>query len=163
MISRCGFLSAVLIPACLALGCYAPSEPPTAAEAPAAEQKKGAKLPQAPPPHAKKTTAELLVGKWKVVSVEGKPLPKTYETTLELTPEGGATFRVVKSRSAVVPPPRVGDYRVDGNVVRFAVEPTSETPRQSWSVTIKVLDENRMVISASDKDKGTEFVRIKDQ
>jgi uncharacterized protein (TIGR03066 family) len=120
-------------------------------------------LPQAPLPRVKKTTAELLIGTWKQVSSNsGQPLPKTYETTLEMTKDGKVCFRVVKS-DRPIPPPRVGEYRLDGNIIRFATERTTETPPQNWSVTIKELDENKLLISASEKDKGTAFVRIKDK
>jgi uncharacterized protein (TIGR03066 family) len=159
MTTRRVFLSAILIPAWLALGCSAPSALPAPAELPAAEQKKEAKLPQAPPPHAKKTTAELLVGKWREVSTDGEPLVKGYEATLEFTKDGKVCFRVEKSPRRI-PPPRFGKYWLKGNLIQYAVEPTTETPRQDWSVIIKQLDEQKMVLTVPEVSKGNEYVRI---
>jgi uncharacterized protein (TIGR03066 family) len=120
----------------------------------------GAKLPQAPPPHAKKTTAELLVGKWREVSTDGEPLVKGYEATLEFTKDGKVCFRVEKSPRRI-PPPRFGKYRVAGQVIGFATEPTTERLAQNWSVVLKQLDEHKLIFALNEEDKGNEYVRIK--
>lgn len=116
-------------------------------------------LPQALAPHLKKITAELLVGKWRKVTVDGDALPENYVSIKEFTADGKVRDHVEKSNRLI--PPRTGRYRLDGNVITFWTEPTTESPAQNWSVTIKVLDENKLILTAPGAGKGTEFVRVK--
>ena len=116
-------------------------------------------LPQAPPPHAKKTTAELLVGKWKVISVDGSAIAEGHEYTSEFTADGKYIYRVEKSRDPVLPPPRTGTYRLDANMISLETGPTSETRAISWKVMIKSITEDKLILTAG--EHFSEYVRVK--
>ena len=147
-------IARVLIPAILiglfaVSGCCCPDASPNADN------------PQlAPERRTKKTSAELLVGTWKKISMDGKPLPKSYETTLEFTKDGKVTIRVEKSRNDVLPPPRPGKYRLEGNTIWLDTEATTESLAQSWSVTIKSVTDDKLLLTASEDRHGTEYVRV---
>ena len=149
MSTRCLLMTAVF--ALCAVGCSQP-----------VEMLLGDGLPEAPAPRAKKTTAELLVGTWKQVSRNGKPLPETYEPTIELTKDGKVTFRVLKS-DRPIPPARVGEYRLEGNDIKFRTEATTESQAQDWIVMIKAIDEKKLLIIAYDNEtgQGSEYLKIK--
>jgi hypothetical protein len=116
-------------------------------------------LPQAPPPRVKKTTAELLVGKWKVVSVEGTPIAEGHEYTSEFTADGKYIYRVEKSRDPVLPPPRMGTYRLNANMISLETGPTNETRAISWKVMIKSITEDKLILIA--RDQPSKYVRVK--
>jgi uncharacterized protein (TIGR03066 family) len=102
-------------------------------------------LPQAPPPHVKKTTAELLVGKWDTVTFLGKPVKRGNKVVLEFTAQGKFAFTTITPRL----PLQVGTgvYRVVGNTIHFTSDATDE-PSRSWEITIESISESELALAA---------------
>ena len=148
-------LPLLLAPLCLALGCTGSPDVPPADAAPGANEK-----PQAPPPHEKKTTAEVLVGSWKVVSTGGSKVSDDYMAVTEYSRDGTMVRRVEKSRNGVIPPPRKGTYRLEGKTLHFTTEATTESRAQSWSVEIHSISDAKLILVAGEDNQETEYVRV---
>ena len=95
-------------------------------------------------PPAPKTTAELLVGKWKLVDHHGH-LPEGFQATVEYTIDGKVIMWTTNPVERVMPQPEVqrGTYRLEGNMLFLAMG-DSEGDRK---LTIDVLTEDRFVNS----------------
>lgn len=154
MTTRYLLLSLCLVPLCLALGCSGYSEPPKEEVRAPAEKPRAGQLPQAPMPRAKKTTAELLVGTWRMMKSDGETLqPLVVLLTAEFTPDGRFTFWHVGLLDKRVETKR-GSYTLKGQTITLTSEASADDPEKTWEVKIERLTETELITSKS------EFVRI---
>lgn len=117
-------------------------------------------LPQAPAPHEKKTTAELLLGKWQMVRDGGKPLLPLSAVHMEFTPDG--RFKTV-AEDAVRKFVDVGTgtYKLKDHTITLTTEASELHPARNWEVKIERLTETELVASTGDKaSQRSDFVRV---
>ena len=125
-----------------ALGCSSHVEMPVTAAAMPDEKPKGDVLPQAPMPRVKKTTAELLVGKWKKV----EPVSGTTHTS-EYTHDGKAVGTSSDRNGVRV---RALEYRLIGTTLAFTPSDAnySSSPKHAQQRTsfVESVTEDKLVI-----------------
>ena len=107
-------------------------------------------LPKAPPPHAKKTTAELLVGTWKVVKMDGKETPKDWIDEDTFFADGKWRTRFIEPVQPEVM--RFGTYKLDGNTIRLDIQANGEFAARKTVITILSLTEDRLVFVAKSEN-----------
>ncbi|MBY0460121.1 MAG: hypothetical protein K2V38_22625 [Gemmataceae bacterium] len=134
-------------------GCFPPADvaPPPRATAPAAGPK-GWGLPVAPMPHAKKTMAELLVGKWQTTVSRGRQLAPMVEIILEFQKNGEFVFTITDPKNGFQM--NAGTFAVDGSVVHLtsATNVDSDGKAICWSIDIESISEKEMVTIAGPAD-----------
>src|SRR5262245_10278811 len=128
MTARSVALTAALTALFAVSGCFGPEPASVADDKP--EAKAQPNLPVAPAPRAKKTKADLLVGKWKLVSQDGKLI-----IWMEQSRDGPE-------------PPRVGTYRLDGEMIWLQTPATAAVDAATWSVRIETLTKDKLVTIA---------------
>ena len=133
----------VVFAALFVLGCYGPTETPKAEDTPVAEEK--VNLPVAPVPKPKKTSAELLVGTWKLIKVDDKLEPA--HVFAEFKKDGQFTFRATDP-----PQTRTGTYQLTGNTLHLTANANGDRPGKSWDVVIEVVTETELVTVAGPPD-----------
>jgi uncharacterized protein (TIGR03066 family) len=102
----------------------------------------------APVPKEKpKTTAEKLIGKWKIVRLPNGA-PPAGEVTVEFTKDG----KLVHCSEGVV---KEATYKVEDKTIRYHSE---QLPEKDWSLSIKTLTNEELV--AGDKYGDTTYKRI---
>lgn len=157
-------LLGLFVPLCLALGCSG-LEPPQEEVRPPAEKPKAGEPPQAPMPHVKKTTAELLVGTWKMVTDDdGKPLPFLLFVTAEFTREGRFTFIHADPARRLVEKTN-GTYKLKDRTITLTAEASDTEPERSWELRIETItDSNLHLIPKTRKaPEGSGFVRVENK
>jgi uncharacterized protein (TIGR03066 family) len=115
-------------------------------------------FPQAPPPHAKKTTAELLVGTWKVLKEDSRETPKDWTYEFTFTADGKFNVRLINPKR----PPQVkfGTYKLTGNVIRCDIEADGNNAARKVDITIDSITEDTLslTISAQSENPQNTFI-----
>lgn len=137
---------AALVPLLLAPGCTASLEVPREN----AEEKPGGEVPVAPAPRAKKTTAELLVGTWRVVELNGRKVPKGW--VYRFTFERDGRLHTFAEDEPGRPRSRSGTYSIEGTKLRFQIT-TEEGHRVDGVGTITEISESRLEFTDRFEDK----------
>jgi uncharacterized protein (TIGR03066 family) len=101
--------------------------------------------PQAPPPHVKKTTAELLVGTWQLTQIDKRRPSET--ATIEFTQDGKVVTRVVGP--TIPTQKRTGTYTLHQNSLRLAIEATTDEPGENEDLMIESLTETELLLHDS--------------
>jgi uncharacterized protein (TIGR03066 family) len=113
-------------------------------------------LPQAPPPHVKKTKAELLVGMWKVLKEGDNETPKDWMYELTFTAEGKYQARLVKPNQP--PQARVGTYKLTGNVIRCDIEATGKSAARKVDITIHSITDETLSATAQSQNMQSALI-----
>lgn len=109
--------------------------------------------PAAAAPVPKPTTADKLVGKWRLVKSSNPPAGKV-ELTVEFAADGTMTIRQTDGDADPVVYP--GKYKVDGETIKYTVKvPGGE---KSEPLTVKTLTDDELVVVDPD-DITEEFKR----
>jgi hypothetical protein len=104
-------------------------------------------LPEAPAPRVKKTTAELLVGKWSLVKVDKEVIGPQVNITAEFTMDGKFIFEATDP--TVARERRTGTYTLNGNIIRLTTQTDTNGPAgKSWDVLIENLSESERITIA---------------
>jgi hypothetical protein len=99
-------------------------------------------LPEAPPPRVKKTTAELLVGKWKATKLWDMQVPPELEIIREFTPDGKYHTRRIDPKKVHI---SNGTYVLIGETLRLIND--VEIPQgKSRDVIIESLTGQELVV-----------------
>ena len=117
---------------------------------------------ETPPAEPPKTTAELLVGKWKRVKSNTKDAPG-YKETIEFT-AAGEEVTVIDSDLEEVPIVVTGRYRMEGNTIWAIRDPHVRLVRTAHAVAIESISEDKLVLVdyGSDDDRQVgEYERVK--
>jgi uncharacterized protein (TIGR03066 family) len=118
-------------------------------------------LPEAPAPRAKKSTAELLVGKWKVVMLQNMQVAPELEIILEFTPDG--KYRVRSEDPKIGVQASNGTYKLIGNTIRLTTDVIVDRRGTTRDATIEALSDRELttVLSSSRERERTTFRRLK--
>lgn len=129
-----------------ALGCTASLDAPREkAEAPAEEKPKGDQPHVAPMPRIKKTTAELLVGTWRAVELNGRQVPKGW--VYRFTFEQDGQIHTFADDEPNRPRHRSGTYSVDDTKMRFEIT-NEDGHRASGTGTITEITNSKLVFTS---------------
>lgn len=145
MKTRCT-LFAALLAFSAAGGCTHPTEQPAAPDTVADEKPKAAGLPEAPMPRAKKTTAELLVGKWWLVKQGDRVMSPLASITGEYQSDGTFLAQTVGIHER--PQKKAGTYQLIRQTIRITSDKSAEEPSKTWDVDIESLTEDELVTLA---------------
>lgn len=117
------------------------------------EAPKAATLPEAPAPHIKKTTAELIIGTWKVVKLDGQQVPNDWLLAMEFTREGKLNVFANKPSKA-----RIGTYKLTGETIQFHIPADAGNAESKGEIKIISLNEDQLSIITQSKNVRTEEV-----
>jgi len=111
----------------------------------------------APPPREKLTPAELLVGRWRLEKVDGRPVPPTAVEFLTFTAKGRVNFLV---RSLSYPDEAIsGSYKLNGKIIEFCPDPPAGP--KTVERTLVVVTKTRLITQerGPDRMRLIEYVR----
>jgi hypothetical protein len=131
-------LALPLVPAVLfaGLACSGPETTPAADE-----------TPQAPPPRTKKTTtAELLVGTWKMEKSSHLKLGPGTDWRIEFTADGRYFASALEPDHGLQK--KSGTYTLNGRVIRLTDGADTESPGETRDSTIEALSEDELILLA---------------
>ena len=121
--------------------------------------------PQAPEPRAKgeksKPTAELLIGTWKRIMLNGKQVPPDRAEEIEFSANGNYVIRVYNPKTGEVGIKR-GRYTLEGQALRLASESEVDAG-QVWVSIVTSITEDEFATSeppGSDSVRDVVFRRI---
>ncbi|MBN9121481.1 MAG: hypothetical protein J0I06_20415 [Planctomycetes bacterium] len=146
-------LPAWLFALCAIAGCSQPAEVPFTDGA-GPDEPKGSGLPQAPAPRVKKTTAELLVGTWHGVSIDGQQIPKEWIFVMEFMDDGSLNIFVNDQKN--IPAVKMGTYKLTGDRIKLSTPANAEGPARDWSIVIKEISNSEFtsaIVLANGKEK----------
>jgi hypothetical protein len=103
--------------------------------------------PQESDPPPKKTKAELLVGKWKLIVSDNETLGFGTNITEEYTKSGKFIFKSIHLRRGEVDE-STGSYELVGDTLRLVENPGPNGPGKRWEVVIESLTETEFVTIA---------------
>ncbi len=114
---------------------------------------RAAEPPKEQPPPGKKTTAELLVAKWRVTKEDDTVYPSEGPyPAIEFTADGKFTAQVIGGKRPSSP--QKGTYQLEGKMIHLSAEATSDSPARSWTLNIEAITEDKMVTTTKKKDGG---------
>jgi uncharacterized protein (TIGR03066 family) len=118
-------------------------------------------LPEAPAPRAKKTTAETLVGKWKVVELGDKQVAPELQIILEFT--GNGEYRVHSQDPKNGVQVSNGSYKLINDTIRLITDVNADPNGTSRDVVIEAISDDQLttvLVSSRDQER-TKFSRLK--
>ncbi|MBN9118612.1 MAG: hypothetical protein J0I06_05570 [Planctomycetes bacterium] len=136
-------LLAWLFALCAVTGGFRFVETPVVAGLAQDEKSKAREFPLAPAPREKKTTAELLVGTWTVVEIDGKAVPNNWILATEFTAKGEVHIFIDDKKN--VPRVRIGVYKFQAGVVQIdfpylisaSLQPGCNRSENSWPTSLR--------------------------
>jgi uncharacterized protein (TIGR03066 family) len=129
------------------VGCSEPDMAPVADEKQATPaEKPNADLPQAPEPRAKKTTAELLVGTWKMIKLQDVDVNPQLDIQIEFNRDGKFIVQIIEPKNGIQM--SKGSYTLKGKTLRRTSVSGADQPERSWDVTIEVITNDELIIVA---------------
>jgi uncharacterized protein (TIGR03066 family) len=145
-------LTAAFVVLCV-MGCTQPVGMPIN-EAPPDEK---AAIPGAPPPRAKKTKAELLVGTWKMVQLNGKDVPTGWDVVREFQADGQYAVRAKYPNRPLKTDS--GTYTVKEDTITFTRAAVGEAAARVWDVKIESLSNDELLASGTGKERDQHLYR----
>lgn len=108
-----------------------------------------------------RTTAELLVGSWKLTKCD---LPVALDDDFVCTYTADGRFQVVSVDPANKPQVGTGTYVLNGNILRVSVVATGVHDAASWDQVIESITEDKLVVLGPPNSRGrqprSEYQRI---
>lgn len=140
MTARILALPAILISMFAVAGCFGPSEPE-----------------QAPPPRAKRTTAELLVGTWEMIESDPS-VSADGSSTIECTADGRWSSRTI-AEAGDEPQLASGTYVLEGDIIRMTLLSANKLRGndrlgKSWERLIESISETERVSLGPPSSEG---------
>ena len=103
-------------------------------------------LPEAPAPRAKKTTAELLIGTWKLVESSYVKLSPGFDKRYEYNSDGKFTVQTLDPNRGFKQ--TGGTFLVDGCNLRFSYNADADGPMRTWNAIIEEITEKDLTVAA---------------
>jgi hypothetical protein len=120
---------------------------------------------QAPAPRVKKSVAELLAGKWKLVERKNQiALPADWEITREFHGIGKGWLVIsISGSNPVPPPPRKALFEVEGNILHIYTDIDKFAPSRHSALTIKSISDEECVLQETNTEipKTSTYRRIR--
>jgi hypothetical protein len=105
-----------------------------------------------PDPAEVKTTAELLVGSWKMTKCDYPPIAPQVEIILVFSDDGRFETHGADPWNGLRV--RMGTYRLEGNTIHFSVGPTDRLDAMTWDKVIEVITEDKLVLVGFPEPNG---------
>lgn len=108
-----------------------------------------------------KTTAEKMIGNWKLIRLpSGNPPARGVEVTSEYKKDGKVIMRQVNRKGVLEV--EEATYKVVGEIVYFTSDKRARPERRQWSVTVKEITDKKLVTLGPDSPPSEveESVRI---
>jgi hypothetical protein len=125
----------------------------------------GDKMPTAPPPRPAgnaKSPHELIVGTWRLMSVDGQAPRNDTISTLEFTRDGKLIYRYFSPRRHPRVP-EVDSYRLEGNALSFSfpAAPENQNPAREYRGAIETISEDKLILigNANSRDMPSQRSR----